>query len=1486
MLTIFLLPVISAGVLRIGPIQDYAARKVAQYFSQELDTEITIGNLKLSYTGNLVLKDFNIKTPQGAQLASFNDFTANLNRFSINKKKVNIGLLKLSGAKLSFVKQDSVSSNLDFLTEYFSSEEEPAQSPYSIYCNRIVIESSRLKYKDLSGLKDTVNYKFNSFGLQASRFLSTTDTTGIMFNDLYFNSPGLFNVDHLTAGIGVSEQWMGIKQFKLKTDRSEMNFSTVLHYDSLAQLKRPFAHDISLKAEFENFAIIPAEFESIIPELKKLENTVFLEGNIKGKLKKPILRKLSFKALPYASFNVQGNITDVDSITDAYMEFDVDEVFLNPSASEKLVNKFTDNDFQLSSQIKNLGKINAHGNFRGKIDDFYSDAVFKTAAGDIVTDLEVWKKKSGKIAYKGEVKARDFDLGMVMDDNTYGYVGISAVLDGYGLDKYASANLDVTIDSVLINNRRYNNIGITGMYDREVFDGVVDIQSKRLKLTANGKANFRDTLPHYVALVKMPYANLKSMGVLDENYEGIPVVSTSIMLQMEGDNADNLHGWIRAKDTRWAKREEQIVMDSMKLKIDGEEEKNQKISLKSDYIDAQVSGHFSFSDLKKDMKYLISGGLPELAGEMDPVEQQQKKRKEHYLNFRVDVKKTKKITAMFMPQLRISPGTYIAGTFLPDQQKIELEGNSNYMLLGGLKFRDITLDEIPEQDLGLHLYADRIEIEDTIGIDRFNFKTRAVQDSMHFRVHWDDYSKEDLNKGDISGSFCLSDFPRYQLLFDQSYFKTNDTLWNIKSGRSIDFDSTSIAVDNFWLGNKYQSLNIDGSVSADSTDELLVHFNNLNISNIDPFTHPKKLDFDGKISGDFKAKDLYSKHPTFTSDLRIDSIGFNHKHLGDAIIQSGWVDTARALQAKVEILYKGNIGVSYPLKVEGLYYPRRDTSNFDFDLSLNKFKLQTLAGYLEGFTSYFRGYASGEMSFEGDLEDPELLGKIRLQRTVMKINYLNTIYSFTDTVKFRNNEIVFNDVAINDNNKVATRGNKAFLNGRISHENFKNLRLDLTIDVEDLTMLNTSYSTGEMYYGTAIASGKIDINGPTHDVKLDAVAKAKKGTKLYIPLSSTEEASQTDYISFIDHSDTAQNINFQQKRRENVKGLKMNFDMEVTPDAQVQIIFDERMGDVIKARGRGDLELSIDTRGEFSMYGNYEIQKGDYLFTLQDIINKPFDIEKGSSISWSGNPYDAKIDLDAVYNTEARLYDLVSYLDSSDIYKKRRPVNCVIHLSGDLMSPDIKPDIQLPDADEITRQLLKTTLYVNANQVNRQEMNRQFVGLLVLGSFFPPSNMSSTGGGSVGDYASIGGTINSTELISNQLSNWLSQISDDFNIGLDYQPGDEISSEKVKVALSTQLFDDKVSISTNVGVGGNEVNQQTTEEEETSNIVGDVNVEYKWTNKLRIRAFNRHNNTSYLEESGPYTQGVGVFFRREFDSFSELFRKNNEKAKEIKENQN
>jgi hypothetical protein len=401
--------------------------------------------------------------------------------------------------------------------------------------------------------------------------------------------------------------------------------------------------------------------------------------------------------------------------------------------------------------------------------------------------------------------------------------------------------------------------------------------------------------------------------------------------------------------------------------------------------------------------------------------------------------------------------------------------------------------------------------------------------------------------------------------------------------------------------------------------------------------------------------------------------------------------------------------------------------------------------------------------------------------------------------------------------------------------------------------MNTTLKYNEQFYGDVFANCKLKVQGKGLKVGLSGSLTTLPGTNVNISMEYENAIEQYDFLEFINSQEvTDKDMFFYDPPKTD---FTISFNIEVTPDAKTQLVYNSQIGDVIKAEGEGILLFEMNKYGDISLAGDYTVVKGDYLFTLQSILNKRFTIAPGGTIVWSGDPYNAIIDLSAIYSLKTSLSDLQP--DANYLYQ-RIPVECIIVLTDELINPTINFKINFPEQNEGEKNKLEQ--FFNTEE----EINKQILSLIVMGKFYTPEYMR-------GQYESqnpnmIGST--ASELFSNQLSNWLSQISSNVDVGFKYRPGNSITNDELELALSTQILNDRVILNGNIG---NNVNPESNN---SSQIVGDFDIRVKLTpnGKIQLKAYN-HSNNDLIYETAPYTQGVGFSFKEEYNSLEDLIHK-------------
>ena len=694
-------------------------------------------------------------------------------------------------------------------------------------------------------------------------------------------------------------------------------------------------------------------------------------------------------------------------------------------------------------------------------------------------------------------------------------------------------------------------------------------------------------------------------------------------------------------------------------------------------------------------------------------------------------------------------------------------------------------------------------------------------------------------------------------MIDKSTIIITDSTWQLVKGNVIAIDtSLALKIYPLTLFNHNQLITIDGVLSKKTEDKLNVFVQNIKLSQFNGLLSDTKLTLDGELTGNTSIYSAFNK-PIVNSNLNFNALKLNNKPIGSGNIISEYNPEKEIVTLNGYSSFgKDEYGNQLKnLEFEGYYLPKKTTDNISLNFKTEPLDISILQPFLKDIITIKTGYLNGNGTITGSLEKPLINAKLKFMKCVLLVDFLNVQYNISGNVEVLPGQINFDNLTISDRYL-----NAGTISGNIFHSNFKNMRIDFDINTKKLMVLNTTSANNSSYYGNAFASGNAGIYGFVDDIHLELNMKTNAGTTMYIPLDGPAEVNNNDFIQFVTKDTIKKKVNVTNAN------FSLDFNLEATPDAEIQLIFDEKSGDIIKARGQGNLNMLINSKGKFDMYGEYVITSGDYLFTLENIVTKKFDIERGSNIKWNGSVYRAIIDIEAVYKQKASVRPIYP-ADSSG---KRYAVECVLRMRDKLAEPRISFGINLPTVDENTRSAINSVL------ADENELNRQVFSLLLLRSFVTPIASASGGSGiSAGRAAAATGS----EMLSNKISSWLNGITKDadVDIGVNYRPGSGINSDQIDLTLNKQLFKNRLTIDGNFGV-----NNSTIKSSNSSNIVGDVTIDYKLSQsgKYRVKAFNRSNdNTQILNTGGPFTQGVGIFYRQEFETLYQLFRRNKKALK-------
>ncbi|MEE4197072.1 MAG: translocation/assembly module TamB domain-containing protein [Bacteroidales bacterium] len=1410
-----------------------------------------VESVNFRFFNKIVLKNVYIEDQQKDSLLFAKELIANLRKVDSKKREIDINHINLLHARFYLNKPDSLAPvNIHFIVDEIKRDSTNTKPRWTINFRNIELNHTVFRYRSYKETNRTQGVDFNELvcfidDLDIRNLTIQNRVVDFQIQNLEFTEQSGFQVHNLKTSMSISKQQMLFKNIKIRTPNSFIySDSLSFIHDDFDDYKQ-FIDRVKLDFAFRESNVSFNDIQYFSPKLNHIDLNMVISGRIHGRIS-----SLKGKDVTFQVGDQTELITDFDF--NGLPDFKETFIFANFKKFKaavkdfELINRFTSGSekFTLPQNLNKLGVINYEGNFTGFIDDFVTYGKFTTDLGDISTDLSLQPDTSKTLAFDGKLETTDFRVGeLINDSETVGEITMNAQIEGViGRDKTLKANTDGVIQKLLINNYAYQNIILDGYLTEKTYDGILSISDPNIEFDFAGNIDFSEQVPVFNFTAKVPKAKLYGLNI--DKKDTSAVLSFSVDANFTGINPDHAAGEINFSETELTKRNQTMQFDTLKI-IAEQSPDTHKITLKSDYIDGLLVGDYQPSTLLQSMKNMLYTYIPALIKKPSDT---LTTNTENSFNLQLDLKDTKLLTYFFLPALTLGDSTQVELRYKESKKQFILNVLSEYASFHKNSMEQLSIKAVSNDTVfTTSTRSKSFQINQQVSLENFKSTSVINHNDIHLKIDWNNEDDQDEYMGKILASTLIKqekafDDPWFNITLLPSKIVVQDSVWNINQS-TLKIDSTAFTVDNFIINHNNQYFKINGKISENAEDSLFLSFSDLNLSHINILTSGKNIEFDGIINGNANFSNLY-QNPLFHSKISVDHLQLNKENLGYTQIFTTWHDQMSAIQLDVQTQQEENNS----LRINGNYFP--DNQQIDFGVSLNQFNLSVLNPFLNSFAHNISGHSSGDVKVTGTLTRPLFNGLLQLQNSSMTIDYINSRYHFTTDTKIENNTLLFNQAEVFDE-----LGNQAITNGYVKFGSQKNIDFNFDINTDNILALNTTGNDNEIFYGTAQLSGVINISGSNFgDVFVDISGRTEQNTKINIPLSRSSTADESGFISFINTQKSAKELS--EEYNIDLSGFRLNFDLEVTPDAEALLIFDSKIGDIIRARGEGNLKMEIDANNDFNMFGDYTIEEGDYLFTLRNVINKKFEIERGGTILWSGAPYNANINIEAIYNLRTQLTNLFPE-DSSDYYRRRIPVECQIYLSENLMNPNIRFDINLPTADDEINTRVKSA-------INTQEkLNKQFLSLLVLNSFMPEQQQGAEN--YLAESGTTGlGSVTTSELLSNQLSHWLSQISEEWDIGVNYRPGDEISRDQVEVALSTQLLNDRISINGNLGYGG-----QTAEQ--TTNLVGDFRVDVKLTKngKLRLKAFNESNDR-ILYENAPYTQGVGIFYREEFNSFSEL----------------
>ncbi len=1413
--------------LRTPAIQTILTQKYIATLSDKTGTSIHVGKIRYRMNKDLLIRDFLILDQQNDTLLYFDKAVFHVLNLNLKNHQVDLSKVKINHL-VSRVKQvDEASYNYTFLLDSLQ-QDEPKAFDWNLSCLLVNLKSSEISFTPYR--KSTLEVK--DIHLQARSLQYSPEKAALTLPTLSFHTNSDLQLKSLSATFQKLNEQIIVRDFALASEHSKINIDSAFYQPDYL-IKNNFFADLY----FSESQIHPSEFKQWESHLALVQDDILLAGhfrfsdsNLSGKN-----MKLSLSNLATIDAEFQIPYTEKDK----QISINIKEAFADLKGIQSRYQALMDTfHIQVPPLINHIDQISYSGLVKGSKDQLINKGTLTSNLGIFNLNTQVEKDKDA-FQIQGNVAATPLYLNDLLPDSTMGQISLNLATEGsYSKKNGLNINLNGGLHDIHYKEQHFDSIALRGHFTEKSFTGKVVSYDQRLRFDLNGSFLF-DSLPQYHFESNIYTADLHALGLshIPENTD----LSFNLDANFQGTNYKNFEGKLNISDIFYFYDSSYFATDTIQL-VSTQTYGKRDISLQSEFLEAKLQGEINFPQLFAGIKNYGAQFIPSNISPATITDSTSN------FQFVIKAEYPQPITSLFFPNYEISSGSYIEGYYNAKAKNFWSRIN-----VDEFKHKDKTIDNFElfihnQQDvLKVELLSDAIHYTPSNVLNNLEILAEIKNDTINSNLIWSNWLQHTYS-GNIRTQTVLSkenNIQRTAINIKQSNIVIHDTLW-LLANSSIVFDTSGILFNNIQLLNERSLFALNGKYSDNPQDSINLLVENFNMNYVNAILKKERLVFGGSLNGESKIKDLAGEMK-INFDFAVDNFTLNDKFFGNTNLKSVWNSSDKNLA----ISGFTHEETDTTFQFNGFISPTQ--KNIDCDIAFNQFSLSFLEAWLNPTLQNIRGNGTGHIHLFGDFPTPNWEGELYTEFNNVTIKPTQVGYKFSDTIQFRQNKILFNHATLYDKDS-----NQADFHGIVTHERFKDFTLDLQINTDKILAINTNYTHHPKYYGTGYANGIISLKGLVADVEIDIVATTLKNTLFTIPLEGKGDIQDNDFLVFqtpdVLVTDMQNNDVANSRPKANTK---IRMDLTVTPDAEIQIMFDPQYGDYLRASGNA--ELTMEAQGtDFFMYGDYMIYNGDFMFTLQNVINKKLEIEQGSMVSWSGKAGEAAIDIDAVYKIRrVSLKDLTTSADDEGV---KIPVNCHLIMSNTLQEPVIRFSVDVPTTtnNEVVEQI---------NSLPDEEINKQVVSLLLLNKFSPlPGVIQSEDQNNTSTF----GATTASELLSNQLSSWLSQISNDVQMGVMYRPGDEVSQQEFEFALSTSVWNDRLSINGNLGINSNEelVNQNM-------QYTTDFQVELKLNKKgnIRLTAFNKVNNDYIYNDNAAYTQGGGIFFTDEFDTFDELLQK-------------
>lgn len=1426
-------------LLHIPSIQTYIGGCVADALCDKFGTKVKVGRVDLGFINRLILDDSYMQDKNGEQMLRVSRISVKINLLALANGQIEITSAQFFGLHANLYKATpEAKPNFQFVIDALASKDSTKQkTPLDLQINSLIIRNGEISYRVLSRPSrpgkfsaDDINARNISAHIIINRI--TDDSLNVKVKRIAFDERCGFKLKSLSLSAIACRTKTKIENFKLELP------ATLIQIPSLqasyrmknGQIEMPtLQFDGSIKAPY----ISPSDLAVFVPTLTRLNMRPALDIQFNGTGSSLTVNKISINTTDGSlQLVANGGVKNYPANPSWYTN--IDQLKAGQQAISNIYAVATGKN--VPNIIERLGNVQITGYVGGDKKNIASEGKLNTSPGNLTLAFD---KRGDKIT--AHMETVRFDIGSLVNDNKLGHISANLNVHGSSKDNFAAQGRVYDFD---YNGYKYRSLNLNATYRNKRLEGKANIDDPNVQLTAIGTFVNNGAKPNLQLKANIAHFEPNTLRLTDKWQQ--TAFAANIACDIKGSDINNADGSIELHDFAMRGPETEYNINNVSVKT-GYNNGNHFLDVDSDFGTIDINGHFSYNTIVRSVLNMVAAKLPTIPG---LTHKPQREFNDFTLN--ASLNSTEWMNRLLGIPLEIHRPLNISGEIDDKNEKINLWCDVPSFTFNGNRFSDAFVNvESPSDtlkaDIRIKKLADRGKYM------ALHLNAGASDNHLNTSLSFSNNERHPL-KGIINSStvFAKDEEGVSTAYIDvlPSRATIGDTTWHVAPS-SIIYSKNKLQVNSFSVSHDNQMLAINGTATKSENDSLLVTLNDIDVSYVLNLVNFHSVDFFGMASGEARIAGAFSEKPLLSADVIVKDFKFETGRMGTLYANVGYNHE------------EGNIEINAVAKdednrwtdINGYVSPKHNY--IDLAIDAHRTRAEFMESFCGSFMDNVNADINGNINVVGPLNNINLVGKAVVDGSV-RLSALNTTYWMRgDSVTFVPDEIKFKGDTLYDRN-----GNIGIMTGSIYHKHLTNLSYALKVKAKNLLAYDTHSFGDNTFYGTAYVTGDCDIKGKSGEVVIDIDAVPEKNSILVYNAADQSSIGSTDFITWKDNNvEGTDSTDTEHNNKVDIStNIRLNFLINCNPNATLKLIMDEKTGDYITLNGDGVLRASYFNKGSFDIYGNYIVDHGVYKLTIQNIIKKDFTFQKGGSISFGGDPYNAALNLKALY-----VLNSVSLADLNigrSFSNNNVRVNCLMNITGNPNSPKVDFDLDMPNMSNDIKQMVYSLL--NAEE----EKNQQVLYLLAVGRFMAQNN-NNNATGETPQYSQTSLAMQSflSGTISQQLNSVLSNVinSSNWNFGANISTGTEgFNNAEYEGMLSGSLLNNRLLFNGQFGYRDNA--------NATTSFIGDFDLKYLLfpNGNLAINVYNKTNDR-YFTRNSLNTQGLGVIMKKDFTRISDLF---------------